>query len=150
MFKLKVDDQDISDPMEIAIRFCYYFSNVGPNLAKRISSTTSYKNFLPGHFPQSMFLNLATQEEIIDIASKFPAGKSAGNDNIPMSIIKRSICSVSSPLTHIVNLSITHGIVPNELKIALVVPIFKSGNKALFSNYRAISVVPCFSNFWNE
>ena len=102
--------QDLS--MEIANRFCHYFSNIGPNLANRIQSTTSYKNFLPGHFPQSMFLNLATQEEIIDIASTFPAGKSAGYDNIPMSIIKRSICSVSSPLTHIVNLSITHGIVP--------------------------------------
>ena len=56
----------------------------------------------------------ATQEEIVDIACKFPAGKSAGYDNIPMSIIKRSISSISSPLTHIVNLSIIHGIVPNE------------------------------------
>ena len=29
----KVDDQKISDPMEIANRFCYYFSTIGPNLA---------------------------------------------------------------------------------------------------------------------
>ena len=36
----------------------------GPNLAKRIQSATSHKNFLFGDFPQSMFLNLATQEEI--------------------------------------------------------------------------------------
>ena len=74
-------------------------------------------------------------------------GKSAGYDNIPMSIIKRSIGSISSPLTHIINLSIIHGIVPDELKIARVVPIFKSGDKALFSNYRPISVLPCFSKF---
>ena len=94
-----------------------------------------------------MFLNLATQGEIVDIACKFPAGKSAGYDNIPMSIIKRSIGSISSPLTHIINLSIIHGIVPDELKIARVVPIFKSGDKALFSNYRPISVLPCFSKF---
>lgn len=53
----KVDDQDISDPMEIANRFCYYFSNIGPNLAKRIQSATSHENFLFGGFPQSMFLN---------------------------------------------------------------------------------------------
>ena len=66
---------------------------------------------------------------------------------ISLSIIKRSICSVSSPLTHIVNLSITHGIVPDDLKIARVIPIFKSGDKALFSNYRPISVLPCFSKF---
>ena len=62
-----------------------------------------------------------------------------------MSIRKRSINSISSPLTQIVNLSIIHGIVPNELTIVHVVPIFKSGDKALFSNYRPISVLPCFS-----
>ena len=74
-------------------------------------------------------------------------GKSAGYDNIPMSIIKRSIGSISSPLTHIINLSVIHGIVPDESKIAHVVPIFKSGDNALFSNYRPISVLPCFSKF---
>ena len=103
----KADDQEISDPMEIANRFCYYFSNIGPNLAKRLQSATSHKNSLFGDFPQSMFLNLATQEEIVDIACKFPAGKSSGYDNIPISIIKRSIGSISSPLTHIVNLLFT-------------------------------------------
>ena len=64
-----------------------------------------------------------------------------------MSVIKRSIGSISSPLTHIINLSITHGIVPDELKIARLVPIFKPGDKALFSNYRPISVLSCFSKF---
>ena len=66
----KVNDQEISDPMEIANRFCCYFGNIGPNVAKRIQSATSH------NFPQSMFLNLATQEEIVDIACKFPAGHS--------------------------------------------------------------------------
>ena len=87
-------------------------------------SATSHNNFLFGDFPQYMFLNLATQEEIVDIACTFPAGKSAGYDNIPMSIIKPSIGNISSPLTHIINLSIIHGIVPDDLKIARVVPIF--------------------------
>ena len=64
-----------------------------------------------------------------------------------MSVIKRSIGNISSPLTHIINLSITHGIVPDELKIARLVPIFKPGDKALFNNYRPISVLSCFSKF---
>ena len=140
----KVRDQEISDPKEIANRFCHYFSNIGPNLAKWIQSATSHKDVLSGDFSQSMFLDLATLEEIIDTTRKFPAGKSAGYDNIPMSIIKRSINSISSSLTQIANLSIIQGIVPNELKIARVVPIFQSGDKALFSNYRPISVLPCF------
>ena len=83
----KVGDQEMSEPMEIANRFCHYFSNIGPNLAKRFQSATLDMNFLSGDFSQSMFLNLATQEEIVDITCGFPAGKSAGYDTIPMSII---------------------------------------------------------------
>jgi hypothetical protein len=42
-----------------------------------------------------------------------------------MSIIKQSINAISQPLTHIINLSITHGIVPDEMKIAPVIPLSK-------------------------
>ena len=64
-----------------------------------------------------------------------------------MSIVKQSTNFISSPLAHIVNLSIMHGIVPDQMKIARVVPIFKAGNKAIFSNYRPVSILPCFSKF---
>ena len=67
-----------------------------------------------------------------------------------MSIIKRSINSISSPLTHLINLSIIHGIVPNDLKIARVVPIFKSGDKALFTNTDLFQFYLAFRRFWNE
>ena len=62
-----------------------------------------------------------------------------------MSIIKESICSISDPLTHIFNLSITSGIVPTEPKTARVIPLFKTDDKSLISNYRPISVLPSFS-----
>ena len=120
---VSADDQDISDPVEIANRFCHYFSNIGPNVAKQIQSTTSHMNFLSGNFPQSMFLNLVTEEEIIEIANSFPSGKAAGYDDLPMSIIKPSINSIACPLTHVINLSITSGIVPKNMKIARLVPL---------------------------
>ena len=110
-------------------------------------SNTSHKTFLSGTFNQSIFLDLATEEEIITIANQFQSGKAAGHDNIPMSIIKQSINLISAPLTHIVNLSIMHGIVPDQMKIARVVPIFKAGDKSIFSNYRPVSILPCFSKF---
>ena len=90
---------------------------------------------------------MATESEIIAIAKEFQLRKAAGYDNIPMSIIKQSINFISSPLAHIINLSIMHGIVPDQMKIARVVPLFKSGDKAIFSNYRPVSIVPCFSRF---
>lgn len=36
-------------------------------------------------------------------------------------------------------------IIPDELKLALVTPVYKANEKELFSNYRPISVRPCFS-----
>jgi hypothetical protein len=49
-----------------------------------------------------------------------------------MSIIKQSINAISQPLTHIINLSITHGIVPDEMKIARVIPLFKAEDRDVF------------------
>ena len=64
-----------------------------------------------------------------------------------MSIIKQSIHHISEPLTHIINLSIYHGIVPDEMKIARVIPVFKSDDQSLITNYRPVSVLPSFSKF---
>ena len=43
------------------------------------------------------------------------------------------------------NLSITQGIFPKQLKLAKVIPLFKSGDPMTFSNYRPVSVLPLFS-----
>ena len=49
------------------------------------------------------------------------------------------------PLKHIFNLSLLNGVFPDSMKIARVIPLFKSGNTKEFSNYRPISLLPQFS-----
>jgi retron-type reverse transcriptase len=39
----------------------------------------------------------------------------------------------------------TTGTVPQNMKVAKVIPIFKSGDKHKFNNYRPISILPAFS-----
>ena len=48
-------------------------------------------------------------------------------------------------LKYLFNLSIVKGIFPDDLKIAKVTPIYKADNSSNISNYRPISVLPCFS-----
>ena len=66
-----------------------------------------------------------------------------------MSIIRESIQIISEPLSHIVhvNLSIAYGIVPGQMKIARVVPLFKADDPSLFTDYRPVLILPSFSKF---
>jgi hypothetical protein len=51
---------------------------------------------------------------------------------------------ISKPLTHIFNLTFSTGIIPDNLKVALITVIM--GNNAMkFENYRPTSVLVCFS-----
>ena len=42
------------------------------------------------------------------------------------------------------------GTFPDELKIASVIPLFKSGNRNLMSNYRPISILPTISKIFEK
>ena len=140
------NNRDVSDPSLIAEQFCKYFSSVGSNLAKDIPlSSYSHLSFLSGSYANSIFISMATEQEVLDICDNFRPGTAAGFDNINMNLVKESISLIIKPLTHIFNLSLSSGIVPDQMKIARVIPLFKSGDKSTFTNYRPISILPAFS-----
>ena len=56
-----------------------------------------------------------------------------------------AVMKTYNPIKHVFSLSLKQGIFPEDLKIALVSPIFKKDEKFLFTNYWPISVLPCFS-----
>ena len=60
---------------------------------------------------------------MVNICSTLHSGKAAGFVNISASLMKETITSIRSSLTHISNSSLSSGVV--ELKIARVVPSFK-------------------------
>ena len=52
---------------------------------------------------------------------------------------------IVEPITHIINLSITNGSVPDKKKLARVIPVFKCNDQTQLSNHRPTSVLPPFS-----
>ena len=91
----------------------------GYNLSDKIpQSSISHLTSLSGCYQNSIFIDPTTQSEIIEIAMSFESNKASGYDNIPMAVVQHSIGIISRPLAHIINLSISHGIVPDEMKIA--------------------------------
>ena len=110
-----------------------------------ISRSNSADSYLTGQFLSTLFLDPVTEEEVIKITNDFQPGKAVGYDNIPMLLIQKTIHVIAKPLSHIINLSFSSGIVPDQLEISRVIPLFKSGSKSSFDNYRPISILPSFS-----
>ena len=86
-----------------------------------------------------------TRKELLDAFNSLQSNKSSGIDEINVNVVKHVFDIIESPMRHIVSISLKSGNFPDKMKIACVTPIFKKGDKSNVSNYRPISVLPCFS-----
>jgi hypothetical protein len=102
----------IDDPKKIANGFNEYFINVGPNLAKKIKENPdmTFDNYLTSNYPNSMFLDPITENELVIEINSMNPNKSPGHDDISIQIVKSHAKEVSKPLTHIFNLTFLNGI----------------------------------------
>ena len=120
--------------------------NVGPKHASGIQNTgKNYYDYLPGMRSSSMYMKPIVASDIIKIIDKFNPNKSAGHDNVGNYIIKKFGNEIVKPVTNISNLSLLTGVVPDKLKTAKVIPIYKKADSAMFSNYRPVLLLSCFS-----
>ena len=71
--------------------------------------------------------------------------KSIGLDDLPPGLFKDAASVIARPLTHIINLSLSTGIVPGDWKKGKIVPIYKSGSIKNVDNYRPITILPIAS-----
>uniref|UniRef100_A0A8C6LUY9 Reverse transcriptase domain-containing protein n=1 Tax=Nothobranchius furzeri TaxID=105023 RepID=A0A8C6LUY9_NOTFU len=123
-----------------------FFTNVGPDLAKNIPKRTNYstgENIKS--IKNSIYLSPVSSDEIRNIINKCINKRSTDCDGLDITLIKNIIESIIHPLTYICNLSFATGTFPNRMKIAKVIPLHKSGDKHIFSNYRPISLLSQFS-----
>ena len=113
--------------MEIAERFCKYFIDIGPNLARAISSmNSSFRSHLGDNNHSSINLKPTTTNELESICGMFASKKAPGYDSFPIHVIKYSFHLISAPLADITDLSLLKGIFPDKLTIAKMIPIFEA------------------------
>ena len=84
------------------------------------------------------------------IEARIKTSNFTGYDGYNTKFIKLSTSLLAPALVKIFNLAINTGVYPNSLKIAKVIPIFKSGSKTSVNNYRPISILSTFDKIFEK
>ena len=143
-----INNKQLTDSKEIADNFNNFFVNIGPNLANTIS--TQNKNpisFLNKSVTNSLVLNSVTSDQLVKLISSNHEQSSNAQewDGISINIVKKTYPNCINVLLHVISLSFSKGILPKEMKIAKVIPLYKNDNNMMVDNYRPISILPVFS-----
>jgi len=142
---LKIGDVSYSSPREISDVLNNHFSNVGPSLASEIPPVSIDFSDYINPVSYAFTLTETSIDTVLKLINSLPLNKACGLDGISCRLLKEAAPIVAPFLTHIINLSITTGIFPDEWKLARVSPIYKEGVKSDPNNYRPISVLPVIS-----
>ena len=137
---------NVTDPKQIANAFNNFFVNVGRNTGKSIP--TSSKNpttYLKNRIPLDFIIAHTTEDEILKIILSLDESKSTGPSSIPVRLLKTAAPYIILPLCKLINISFHTGVFPDSIKVAKVVPTFKSGYSQDINNYRQISLLSVFS-----
>ena len=145
--EIKTDMGVVDDPLEIAICLTEHFCSIGKNLARNVrnDNEVTHLSFLTKSVSASMFLQPASVSELYNAIMSLSNYKSPGYDNIPVYFLCSAADILAFPLSVLVNFSFELGCFPNCLKTAKVIPLYKSGDKTLATNYRPVSYLTCFS-----
>ena len=104
-----------------------------------------FGQYLTDHFDCRLRFKTITESDTIAIINNIKAKKSCSHDQLSTELLKHIMNPLIQPLTHVINQMINTGLFPDNLKIAKVKPLFKKGDKSLFTNYRPISLLPAIS-----
>ena len=85
------------------------------------------------------------ESDVLDILKCLDVSKATGPDGLSAKILKEAAPCIASPLSKLINMSLSKQVFPSEWKKANVTPIHKSGSTSECGNYRPISLLSCVS-----
>ena len=127
-----------------ALKFNHFFTSIAGKLCERFRLSTFIKPQTP-RVNNKFSLEEVNEKFVCDELKRLKSKKATGLDGMSARLLKDAAPVIAKPITYIINLTISTGEIPPELKEAKVTPIFKNGKRTEESNYRPISVLPLVS-----
>ena len=91
-----------------------------------------------------------TEREVSDCLSAMDTKQASGADLLDPFLCNLGKSILTTPLTHIYNISLAVGIVPKLWKTAQVTPLHKGGDPLDINNYRPISIINSIAKIFEK
>lgn len=151
-----VENNILNDPTEVASAFNDYFINStsqgaisnnktdASNLQNISDIVHNESNSVKVLCDKSVFLKPTSEQEISSIILNMKNKHSHGWDGISPWVLKQCYGPVLKALTELINGCLLEGIFPDVLKLSVIKPLFKKGDKLQMKNYRPIALISTF------
>ena len=130
---LDIGNELCFDKVKVATHFNDFFTYNAASLVNKLPACS-------GQFGQShvveFYRNKHVTEDMFSLA------------NVTVGQVSKILHSIS--LTHIINLSITTGGIPDDFKMTRIVPLYKKNSKTHVGNYRPISVLSVIAKVFEK
>ena len=147
---LSENGHEIVDSKVIADNFISYFSNVANELNNKIPQSLKCPlQFMPDPNQSTFFAAPTTPNEVNKVITSFK-NKASDLDTVPVYIYKSLKNVLCQTIANLFNESLLEGTFPDCLKLAKIIPIFKSGDAKSVKNYRPISMLPFLSKVFER
>ena len=155
---LKISDDIVFDKLKIANHFNTYFTSIASDLVSKLPKALGHfgVSFVSSFYLKkgvtldSCSFSLVTENTVLKYLNTLSITKATGLDGISAKFVKDGSHIIACPLAHIINLSLIQGVVPDDLKTASVLPLYKKGDKTDVGNYRPISILNTLSKVFER
>ena len=145
---LTVEGVKIFSRKMIVEEFAKFYSKLGESLATKITPSSepaeNYLSLIP-RIVNSLVLGEINVSEIEKIIEHLPNKSRSGHDGVSNILLKKLEKSLSYPLGIIFNQSIASGCFPDMMKVAKIIPLYKSKEEDHVVNYRPVSLLMTMS-----
>ena len=141
----------ITYPKQVANQFNNYFVTVAEKLTEKIGQTNNkHQDYLKNPNEHSMYLTEIEPDEIKTQTQNLNSKKTSDIYGISANFMKFASNEIIQPLTFLFNESISYGIAPDKLKLAVAYPTHKKDSKMNVNNYRPISILPMICKIYEK
>ena len=126
---------------KVELRFCSVLGCIHFSKVCTISFERPV-NYLCDAVGKSFSFEPVAYTSVLKLLQQLNPYKSAGIDNLTGKFLKEGAPVLASPITNLINLSISLSSFPDDCKIAKLKPLYKKEAKTKPENYRPISLLP--------